>query len=180
MLRVRFGGFSVLKITKSLRATLVDKLAHLGGTIGLFTGVSYITAFELLKFIALSLIMPCQSKENKVKISKEEEAKKSQFKECETKIKVLEKKVDYNTQKFNDMEKRMIVHDYTLIEDNQNVEDYRKVLDLLKIKSLAMDNLTKKVDVIDNLTKKVDAMDNLTKKLDSKLDVVMERLLGEK
>ena len=70
--------------------------------------------------------MPCQSKENKVKISKDEEAKKIKFKECEKEMNDLQKKVDYNTQKFDAMEKRIIVHDYTLIEDNQNFEDSRK------------------------------------------------------
>ena len=126
MIRVRFGGFSVLKITKGLKANWVDKLAHLGGTAGLFTGVSYITVFEVLKFIAVAFIFPCQSKENKVKISKDEEAKKIKFKECEKEMNDLQKKVDYNTQKFDAMEKRIIVHDYTLIEDNQNFEDSRK------------------------------------------------------
>ena len=47
MIRVRFGGFSLLKITKGLKANWVDKLSHFGGTAGLFSGVSYIT---FLKF----------------------------------------------------------------------------------------------------------------------------------
>ena len=129
MLRVRFGGFSVLKITKGLKATLIDKLAHFGGTAGLFTGVSYIFLFEVVKLIVLSFIMLCQSEENKDKIAKDEE---SQFKEYENEMKDLKEKVDNYTQKFDAMMKRMIVHDYTLMEDNQNFEDYRKELDLVK------------------------------------------------
>ena len=129
MLRVRFGGFSVLKITKGLKANWVDKLAHFGGTAGLFTGVSYIFLFEVVKLIVLSFIMPCQSEENKDKIAKNEE---SQFKEWENEMKDLKEKVHNYTQKFDAMMKRMIVHDYTLMEDNQNFEDYRKELDLVK------------------------------------------------
>ena len=90
MLRVRFGGFSALKITKGLKANWVDKLAHFGGTAGLFTGVSYIFIFELVMFI-LSFL-PYQSKKNEVKISKDVEAKKFEFKECENENKDLKKK----------------------------------------------------------------------------------------
>ena len=157
MLRVRFGGFSVPKITKGLKATLIDKVAHFGGTAGLFTGVSYIVLFEILNSV-LSFIIPCQSKENQVKDVE------FQSKECENQIEGLEKKVDYNT----------------LVDAMDNLKKRLDAMDNLTKRLDAMDILTKKVDAIDNLTKKVDAMDNLTKKLDSKLDVVMERLLGEK
>ena len=61
MIRVRFGGFSVLKITKGLKANWVDKLSHFGGTAGLFTGVSYITLFEILSIIAISIFMTLTS-----------------------------------------------------------------------------------------------------------------------
>ena len=54
MLRVRFGGFSVLKITKGLKANWVDKISHFGGTAGLLTGVSYITFFEIIAIIFIS------------------------------------------------------------------------------------------------------------------------------
>ena len=77
MLRVRFGGFSVLKITKGLKANWVDKISHFGGTAGLLTGVSYITFFEIIEIIFISFCMLCwcRFKENKAKISDNVKAK---------------------------------------------------------------------------------------------------------
>ena len=86
MIRVRFGGFSLLKITKGLKANWVDKLSHFGGTAGLFSGVSYITLFEILEFIVIALYVLCKYEKNKVKISKDPEAKKIQSKEYENTI----------------------------------------------------------------------------------------------
>ena len=82
MLRVRFGGFSVLKITKSLKANWVDKISHFGGTAGLLTGVSYITIFEVFQAIAISFGMLCWCwfKVNKIKISEDVEDKAIQRK----------------------------------------------------------------------------------------------------
>ena len=146
MLRIRFGGFSVLKITKGLKANWVDKLSHFGGTAGLFTGVSFITIFEVLILI-VPCMLSCKSKEHEVKISQKVEAKPS--KEYENTIEDLKKR-------FDAMEKKMIVHDYTMIEDNQHFEDYEKALD--------------------TLTKKMDRMDAMN----SKIMEVMEKLIGEK
>ena len=64
MLRVRFGGFSVLKITKGLKANWVDKISHFGGTAGLLTGVSYITFFEIIEIIVISFCMICWCRVN--------------------------------------------------------------------------------------------------------------------
>ena len=146
MIRVRFGGFSLLKITKGLKANWVDKLSHFGGTAGLFSGVSYITFFEILEFIVIAFFALWKYKENKVKISKDLEAKKIQSKEYENTIEDLKKK-------FDAMEKRLIVHDYTITEDNQNFETYEKDLDMMR--------------------KKMDGMEG-------KLNLVMEKLMAEK
>ena len=138
MLRIRFGGFSVLKITKGLKASWVDKLAHLGGTSGLLTGVSYITLFEVLRAIIVSCMLPCKSKENKVKRSRDMEA--NQSKEDENTIVDLKKR-------FDAMEKKMIIHDYTMIED-QSFEAYKKEVDTLKEK---IDGMHQRIDAIDIL-----------------------------
>ena len=146
MIRVRFGGFSVLKITKGLKANWVDKLSHFGGTAGLFTGVSYITLFEIFSIIAISFIMVFKSKGKKVKESKDVEAQKFPSKEYENEIQYLRKKLDenaemlyYNNKKFDALEKRLIVLDYAMIEDNPDFEAYKKELDILKNKVDAMD-----------------------------------------
>ena len=114
MIRVRFGGFSLLKITKGLKANWVDKLSHFGGTAGLFSGVSYITFFEILEFIVISFFVLCKYKKNKVKITKDLEAKKTQSKEYENTIEDLKKKVDANSQKFDAMDNKMDLIDYKM------------------------------------------------------------------
>ena len=116
MLRVRFGGFSALKITKGLKANWVDKASHFGGTVGLFTGVSYITLFEVINIIIVSLGIPCKSK------VKDVEAKKCPCKENEKTIEDMKKK-------FEALERRLIVHDYTLIEETQNFEAFKNTMD---------------------------------------------------
>ena len=152
MIRVRFGGFSVLKITKGLKANWVDKLAHLGGTAGLLTGVSYITLFEVLKGIIGSCMLPCKSKENKVKRPKDVEA--NQSKEDENTI------VDLKNR-FEAMEKKIIIHDYTMIED-QSFEAYKKEVDTLK-------------DGMQDLNKRIDAIDSLMNKMATKVNKMMEK-----
>ena len=167
MLRIRFGGFSVLKTTKGLRqrqkANWVEKLAHIGGTAGLFIGVSFVIC-SIVK-----CMMSCMSKENKVEILEDVEAEPSNGNE--NKIDNLKKKVDNNTLKFDDMERRLIVHDHTIIEENQNFE---KEIFILKKNMDAMDN---KVDVmydkIDAIANKMDAMNN-------KMMEVMEKIMGGK
>ena len=145
MLRIRFGGFSVLKTTKGLRqrqkANWVEKLAHIGGTAGLFIGVSFVIC-SIVK-----CMMSCMSKENKVETSQEVEAKPT--KEYEDTIEDLKKR-------FDAMEKKIIVQDYTMIEDNQHFEFHEKELDTLK--------------------KKIERMDARN----SKMMEVMEKFIGEK
>ena len=153
MLRVRFGGFSVLKITKGLKANWVDKISHFGGTAGLFTGVSYITLFEILSIIAISIFMTLTSMGKKVQESNDVEAQKCQSKEYENEIQDLKKKLDDNAKKlaeklddnakifykkFDVLEKRLIVHDYAMIEDNPDFEDYKKKVDAMDTKMMEM------------------------------------------
>ena len=55
MIRIRIDTFSFDKITKGIRANLMMKLSHFGGTAGLFNGFTTICIFELLAF-GISLI----------------------------------------------------------------------------------------------------------------------------
>ena len=57
MVRIRFGTFSFDRVTKLLKASWIDKLSHFGGTAGLFTGCSFISAFEFLVSLKLRHIV---------------------------------------------------------------------------------------------------------------------------
>ena len=65
MIRIRFGTFSVEKITKGVKANLFDKLSHFGGTAGLFNGFSIICVFEFFPFIIIFLMEICSGKKAK-------------------------------------------------------------------------------------------------------------------
>ena len=131
MIRVRFGGFSVLKITKGLKANWVDKLSHFGGNAGLLTGVSYMTLFEIFSTIVITIFTTFMSMGKKVKESKNVEAQKCQSKEHENEIQDLKKKLDDDAKKFDALEKRLIVQDYAMIEDNPDFEAYKKKVDAI-------------------------------------------------
>ena len=47
-LRFRLAGDSVSEVRRDLRVTLADQLASLGGTLGLFTGMSVLSFCEVL------------------------------------------------------------------------------------------------------------------------------------
>lgn len=57
MIRISFRAKTFDTIQKDVRATTVDKLSHLGGTAGLFTGVSAISAMEFLFFFCIAFLI---------------------------------------------------------------------------------------------------------------------------
>ena len=59
MFRIRFDTFTIEKITKGVKATWIDKLSHIGGTVGLFNGFSFISVFEFLVFGIYMFINHC-------------------------------------------------------------------------------------------------------------------------
>ncbi len=67
----------VTRIKTSLRVTLVGQLASLGGVMGLFTGMSLLSVFELFMWFARALkerILPATRKRQK-KVAQEEQQK---------------------------------------------------------------------------------------------------------
>ena len=75
-------------------------------------------------------------------------------------------KEDENTivdlkKRFDAMEKKMIIHDYTMIAD-QTFEAYKKEVDTLKEKIDGMQDLNKRIDAIDSLMNKLATKDNKT------------------
>ena len=67
MVRIRFGTFSFYKITKGVKTNLVDKIAHLGGTLGLFNGFTAIALFEFIPFGITFIIQQYNAWKNKGK-----------------------------------------------------------------------------------------------------------------
>ena len=52
---IRIDGTTYLKRVKSLKYTETDKFAVVGGTLGLFSGFSFIVIFELLYWVVISV-----------------------------------------------------------------------------------------------------------------------------
>ena len=63
--RIYFDTPTFDRITKDRRAKFVDMLAAVGGTIGLFTGFSVISAIEIIFFLARFLFGFVQRNPNK-------------------------------------------------------------------------------------------------------------------
>lgn len=53
--RIRFSRTSYQKMVRGLRATTSDKISLIGGTLGLFTGISFVSLVEALFWIAKCL-----------------------------------------------------------------------------------------------------------------------------
>ena len=54
--KVQIEGFSFLKRIKSLKYSWSDKLGTIGGTLGLFTGFSFLAVVEIMYWILINLI----------------------------------------------------------------------------------------------------------------------------
>ena len=126
LFRIHFGTFSYDIIKKDLKANLVDKLSHFGGTAGLFTGFSFITGFEIIVFVIMMLYNLYLFVRNKHKISnvveveefhaeKNEEIfenkkeifeNKKEISENREKIEALKKKLQDIEKKLNEIEEK--------------------------------------------------------------------------
>ena len=69
MVRIRFDTSSFYKITKEVKTNLVDKIAHLGGTFGLFNGFTAIALFEFIPFGIALFIQQYNAWKNKGELS---------------------------------------------------------------------------------------------------------------
>ena len=105
MIRIRFGSSTLDRVTRLLKANFVDKLSHFGGTAGLFTGGSFISAFELIPFVVTLLIMLGQFLTNKNKKLKTVQAQESKAKETEKTNEDIDKKFNNITQKIASIER---------------------------------------------------------------------------
>ena len=139
--RIRFGTFSYDKLTKGVKANLMKKFSHFGGTAGLCNGFSVISVFEFFAYgVSLLIILykfirqrgetnvesteETQPKEIKEK-TKDEERLERLGKYIDSKIEALERK---NDEKYDALLKK-------LIEDAKEFEawenDQRSKLSLL-------------------------------------------------
>ena len=110
MVRIRFDTSSFYKITKEVKTNLVDKIAHLGGTFGLFNGFTAIALFEFIPFVIAFLIQQYNAWKNKGKLS------------IGSKVEVFQSNEKKETS--NDAEKQL--HDFA-----QKIEVIRNHIDTL-------------------------------------------------
>ena len=61
IVEIKIEGQSFVKIRRSLRKTIGDKLGELGGTLGLFTGFSFMAVIEIIYWIIVILANLCNS-----------------------------------------------------------------------------------------------------------------------
>ena len=124
MIRVRFGTFSVDRITKSLKANLIDKLSHFGGTAGLFNGFAIISVFEFLAFGVSLLVGFYKSYIKKDKSSSGIEAQVFES----TEYKNIHEDIRNNllAKKLEAMETELNTYRHQMIESNQMFEEFEK------------------------------------------------------
>ena len=146
IIKIRFDTFTFDKITKGVRANLMEKLSHFGGTAGLFNGFTIICVFEIIAFGITLIINYCM---NKVKSSKDIEAEKIKKKENKQgkesadikeqledifkkfgnfKQELMMNRLDMNdeSQKFKTMERELIVERHRMDEDAQKLKAMEK------------------------------------------------------
>ena len=123
LVRIRFGTFRFVRITKDVKANWIVKISHFGGIAGLFNGFAIIAIFEFLPLVTAAITYLCKDGKN----NKKEPKKKPNFndkmdldqtKNCEA----LEKEVDAI---LSELEKRLDIVDYPVIEDmiNEKMDD---------------------------------------------------------
>ena len=61
MIRIRFGTFKLVNITKDVKAKWIDKVSHFGGTAGLFNGFAIIAIFEFIPLGIDFILQLCKS-----------------------------------------------------------------------------------------------------------------------
>ena len=104
MVRIRFGTFSFNEITKGIKTNMNDKLAHLGGTLGLFNGFSIISCFEFLKFGVALIIHIYNNWKHKGTKSNNLKAEELQLDEKKETNENIEKKVNDMTHMVEDIQ----------------------------------------------------------------------------
>ena len=67
--RIYFGASTFDIITKDRAAKFVDMISAIGGTLGLFTGFSIMSAFELVYFGIKIIIEAIKTKNSKRKVT---------------------------------------------------------------------------------------------------------------
>ena len=113
--RIRFGSYTFDKITKDVKANVIDKLSHFGGTAGLFNGFSIISVFEILAFIFslfFNLFIIGRKKDNPTNIV---EVREAQTKTNENKDDVVDR-LDTMKQELVIFEEKMNMVERELIQ----------------------------------------------------------------
>ena len=82
MIRIRFGTFKLVYITKDVKAKWIDKVSHFGGTAGLFNGFAIIAIFEFIPLGIDLILQLCESVKNKGKKPNVVKVKESEETNC--------------------------------------------------------------------------------------------------
>ena len=121
MIRIRFGTFSIDRITKSLKANLEYKLSHFGGTAGLFNGFSIISVFEVLTFGVSMGIFIC-----KFSVKKVYRSNIIKVQEYQPKKKNYGNNISNLKQKIEAMERELMAYGNQMVERNLRIEVLNK------------------------------------------------------
>ena len=82
MVRIRFGTFKLVSITRDAKAKWIDKVSHFGGTAGLFNGFVIIAIFEFIPLGIDLILQLCKSVKNKRKKPNVVKVKESEETNC--------------------------------------------------------------------------------------------------
>ena len=107
MVRIRFDTSSFYKITKEVKTPLVDKIAHLGGTLGLFNGFSAVALFEFIPFGIALFIQQYNAWKTKEKLSNGSKVEVFQSNENNKANYDIKKKLDAMIHNFETVKKEM-------------------------------------------------------------------------
>ena len=117
MIRIRIDTFTFDKITKGVRANLIEKLSHFGGTAGLFNGFTIICIFEILAFCITLVLNCCKTMVKKSNVEIEE------FDKCEDEKPndSIKKTLDNMSRKYEELKQLAFVKRTKMIEKNQKL-----------------------------------------------------------
>ena len=121
VIRIRFGTFTLEKITKGVKANWIDKLSHIGGTAGLFNGFCFIFFFEFFVFVIHMFMKHCICFQRKDKESNIVKVQSNRKKNQETEDDIREK-LDELTEKCLAIQREFNMTKCMAEEDDQRLK----------------------------------------------------------
>jgi len=181
MIRIRFDTFTFDRITKGVKANLMEKLSHFGGTAGLFNGFTIICIFELLTFGIALLSIYCKYEKKESNSVEVEEIQKYRNEKAHGSNK---KNIDDMSRNFEGLKKEASIKRTKIIENDQKLKTMETALrvqrdrineNCQKLKAKEKE-LTLQRSMIDEDTQTLEALENELKK---KVDIVDIHVIGK-